>query len=516
MSSRLARLGWRRWRLIAVTGVLVLCAGVAYAYFSGTGTGTAAAATGTLTAPGSPNATPGAGTVALSWNSVTPPSGGGPVTYYVSRNGGDAGGTCATSGSPTTATSCSDSGLAPGTYSYTVTAVWQSWTATSTGTSATLTSGAASQIVLTPPITNLASGATQTFTATVEDAAGNTVTTGPDAAAAIKFAQTTGSGSVTGLSTVTAAFGVATDTITGQHAGPVTLQASATLSGPGPTNSNTQTLTVTAGTATQIVLTPPITNLASGATRTFTATVEDAAGNTVTTGPDAAAAIKFAQTTGSGSVTGLSTVTAAFGVATDTITGQHAGPVTLQASATLSGPGPTNSNTQTLTVTAGTATQIVLTPPITNLASGATRTFTATVEDAAGNTVTTGPDAAAAIKFAQTTGSGSVTGLSTVTAAFGVATDTITGQHAGPVTLQASATLSGPGPTNSNTQTLTVTAGTATQIVLTPRSPTSRRAPHKPSPRPSRTPPATPSPPAPTPPPRSNSRKPPAADRSPA
>ena len=156
-------------------------------------------------------------------------------------------------------------------------------------------------------------------------------------------------------------------------------------------------------------------NLASATTRTFTATIEDAAGNTVTSGPDAGDNISFAQTAGAGSVTGLSTVAANNGIATDTITGKLAGSVTLAANATVNGTA-TSSNTQAFTVTFGTATQIVLSGSTANLASATTRTFTATIEDAAGNTVTSGPDAGDNISFAQTAGAGSVTGLSTVAA----------------------------------------------------------------------------------------------------
>ena len=61
------------------------------------------------------SATPGAGTVALSWNPVTAPDGGS-VTYYVTRDGGAPAGTARWRASPTAATSCTDSGLPAGTY----------------------------------------------------------------------------------------------------------------------------------------------------------------------------------------------------------------------------------------------------------------------------------------------------------------------------------------------------------------------------------------------------------------
>ena len=205
-------------------------------------------------------------------------------------------------------------------------------------------------------------------------------------------------------------------------------------------------------------------NLASATTRTFTATIEDAAGNTITSGPDAGDNISFAQTAGAGSVTGLSTVAANNGIATDTITGKLAGSVTLAANATVNGTA-TSSNTQAFTVTFGTATQIVLSGSTANLASATTRTFTATIEDAAGNTITSGPDAGDNISFAQTAGAGSVTGLSTVAANNGIATDTITGKLAGSVTLAANATVNG-GAKLSNTLSFSVVAGAPASIAL--------------------------------------------------
>jgi hypothetical protein len=105
-------------------------AGVADAYWTATGTGGGSGPVGTLNAPTISSATPGAGTATLNWTAVTPP-GSGSVSYYVTRNGGSPAGNCPTQAAPTTVLTCSDSGLSPGTYSYTVTAVWRVWTATS-------------------------------------------------------------------------------------------------------------------------------------------------------------------------------------------------------------------------------------------------------------------------------------------------------------------------------------------------------------------------------------------------
>ena len=119
-------------------------------------------------------ATAGAGTVALTWTPVSAPA-GATVTYYVTRAGGTVGGNCPSSASTATAgTSCTDSGLTKGSYSYTVTAIWQSWTSTSAAAPVTVSSGPLTHFVVTAPATATA-GASFPVTLTAEDAAGNTV-----------------------------------------------------------------------------------------------------------------------------------------------------------------------------------------------------------------------------------------------------------------------------------------------------------------------------------------------------
>src|SRR4051794_22565039 len=100
---------------LAGFAVLVCTAAIAIAFFSGAGSDSAGATVGSLDAPSITSATPGSGSVALSWSTVTPPTGATAVKYYVERDGASAGGNCATQASPTTATSCTDSGLAAGT-----------------------------------------------------------------------------------------------------------------------------------------------------------------------------------------------------------------------------------------------------------------------------------------------------------------------------------------------------------------------------------------------------------------
>ena len=123
------------------------------------------------------------------------------------------------------------------------------------------------------------------------------------------------------------------------------------------------------------------------------------------------------------------------------------------------------------TVVHGAAAEIVLTGSTADLASGATRVLTATIQDAAGNTVT--PTTRPSSPSRKASGAGTVSGTGNATAAAGVATKTITGALAGPVTIEATAT----GLTTGTLGAFNVVHGAATQIAADRRPPpTSPRA----------------------------------------
>jgi hypothetical protein len=107
----------------------------AFAYWTTGGAGNASASVGTLSAPASATAanTPGSGTVSVSWSAVTAPDGGAVTGYYVQRYvGSTPSAACGTtSSSLTTSTSCADTSVPDGTFTYKVTAVFRSWTAQS-------------------------------------------------------------------------------------------------------------------------------------------------------------------------------------------------------------------------------------------------------------------------------------------------------------------------------------------------------------------------------------------------
>lgn len=260
----------QRTLLTLAIAALALALGVtkASASFSAGGSGSGTGAVGTLTAPGAPAATPGGGTVALSWSTVSPPPGSGTVNYYVQRDGGSPAGNCPTQASPSTATSCTDSGLSAGTYQYTVTAVWNSWSATSGSTAVTLTSGALHHFSLTPATTTPTAGAGDSLTITAKDSAGNTVTAySGDQTLTFSGASTIGANQPTVTSktgtavafgtaeTITFANGVAT--VAGSSNGVMTLYKaeSATVTVSDGTHTGSVSVTVSAAAAAAIAAT---------------------------------------------------------------------------------------------------------------------------------------------------------------------------------------------------------------------------------------------------------------------
>src|SRR6266853_1257964 len=233
--------------------------------------------------------------------------------------------------------------------------------------------------------------------------------------------------------------------VAGTYTGNIKASASGSGATPNSGAGTDMTITVPAGPATKLALSGSTTNLTAGSTRVLTATIQDANGNTVFSGPDSTLSVTFAKTSGTGTVTGLGSSTAVAGVATLTVTGGQPGSVTITASATGSGGALVagTGNPITFNVVTGAASKLALSGSTANLTAGTTRVLTATIQDTAGNTITTGPDSSLSVTFAKTSGAGSVSGLTSVNATGGVATLTVTGTTAGSVTITASGTGSG-------------------------------------------------------------------------
>src|SRR5438876_106758 len=198
------------------------------------------------------------------------------------------------------------------------------------------------------------------------------------------------------------------------------------------------------------------TRLASGSGRLVTATIEDAAGNTVNDGADATLAVSFAKDSGTGTVSNLGSNAAVAGVATKTVTGVLAGPITLKADATATGGAITTANADKLSLDRKSGVEGKTGQPgaTSDLTCGTARLGTATIEDAAANTMNGCAEASRAVSCAKDSGTGTVSNLGSNAAVAGVATKTVTGVLAGPITLKADATATGGAITTANADKL--------------------------------------------------------------
>jgi len=125
-----------RHLLLVAPILLAISVTVAVAFWTATGSSSASASVGTLNAPtnAGASATAGSGTVHVTWTASAPSGGLSPQGYYVLRraSGGATAAACGSSASSTlTGTTCSDTNVADGAYTYTVVAKYASWTATS-------------------------------------------------------------------------------------------------------------------------------------------------------------------------------------------------------------------------------------------------------------------------------------------------------------------------------------------------------------------------------------------------
>ena len=214
----------------------------------------------------------------------------------MTRDGAAASSGCPSSASPGTQTSCTDTGVSLATHKYTVTAVWHSWTATSTSASAQVTTGPATHLLLAPATTTPTAGAADNLTITAQDANNNTVTTYAGAKS-LKFAGAAASGtfnpSVTDSAGTATSFGTP-ETInftsgvasaSGASNGVMTLYkaetAKITVSDGTLNNGAGLSVTVAPAAASKFTLPTPSTQTA-GAAFSETLTAKDLYGNTAT------------------------------------------------------------------------------------------------------------------------------------------------------------------------------------------------------------------------------------------
>jgi hypothetical protein len=205
MSPQLIELTAGRWRasiLLVVATLLALVGVVAaspvLATWTAPGDGTGSATVGALDPPTGVSLTSSLSTVQVTWGAATPPA-GSLTGYYVTRYLGSTplpacGTDPNTPATFVTGTSCNDTSVADGTYTYTVTAVFRSWTSTSAPSNVVTVVGDSSQpsqaVSMSPGATNaVLSGATIFFRSAVAGsfAMTSTVTDGQSGPASATF-----------------------------------------------------------------------------------------------------------------------------------------------------------------------------------------------------------------------------------------------------------------------------------------------------------------------------------------
>lgn len=310
---------------------------------------------------------------------------------------------------------------------------------------------------------------------TLRDATGAVATT---STAQVTLAIVSGTGTsgavITGTATATPVNGIATfNNISIRTAGTgYQLQATAT----GFANATSSAFDVTPAAASAIVWTTQPTSLTSGQAATFTARIVDAFNNTVTSATNSVTVALGAGTGTAGAVLGgTKTVTAVAGIATfSTLTVNKAGTgYQLVASAS----GLTSATTTAFSVVAGAAAKLAFSvqPVNANVGSAISPAVQLTVQDAAGNTVTTST-ASVTVAIASGTGaSGAILGGTTTRAAVsGVATfDNLTIDRAG-TAFALAATASG--LTAAQSSTFDVVASPTLSFTTQPTSTTAGAA----------------------------------------
>src|SRR5439155_1634186 len=298
-------------------------------------------------------------------------------------------------------------------------------TATSTGvTSATsstfnITPGTANKLAFSQQPSNTTAGQpiTPAVTVQVQDANSNLVTTST-ASITVAIGTNPGGGTLSGTKTVSAVAGVAT--FSGVSIDKAGTGYTLTASSSGLTGATSAAFNITAGSATKFVVTGSGTQTA-GTGNTLTITAEDAFGNTdIGFGPNVNLTFSGANpgldpTSNVPTATNKNNQPVVFGTGTPvTFTnGVTTTSMVLYKAETANivvsdGPAITTPGTLTVVVSAAAANKLAVSGSTANLSSGITRALTATIEDAFGNTITSDTRS---VTFAQSSGSGSVTGL---------------------------------------------------------------------------------------------------------
>ena len=402
-----------------LAGVLIFAtAGSALGYYSSSGSGTGSKVVGSLTVPTISSATAAAGgTVTVTWAKTTSPT---PVSYYLTRNGGEPGGNCPTLAEPENDVgTCVDSGLEPGTYIYKAFAKYKTWSATSAAFETKVTIGPADHFVLAVASATPNAGAADNLTITAKDKAGSTVTTykeshnltfeGAQAIGTNKPTVANASGTAVAFGTATAITftnGVATVQSTTKNGVLKLYKAeAATLSvSDGTIESEVDpTVTVAPLAMSKLILGAATTTPVAGAEDALTTTAQDTYGNTATgytgshslvySGPVAGPSGTVPTVTNSsGAEVAIGTATpTTFTAGIATVSGEANGQLTLYKAAAASvkvTEGSISSATVTITASPATAASLKLTAASSSATAGTNDNLTTTALDAYGNTAT--------------------------------------------------------------------------------------------------------------------------------
>jgi len=275
---------------------------------------------------------------------------------------------------------------------------------------AVVSAGTSAAVTISPATATVTVGGTFGFSAQAWDAFGNAI---PEA---FSWSASAAIGSISGAGVLTAATQVASGTVTASVVGNPALQASASVS-------------LVAGPAASVVISPNTATVQVGGSLQFLAEARDAFGNAV------AHAFTWSATAAIGGVSSAGLLSAANIVASGVVTAALAGNPGIFATASVSLlPGP--------------AATVTVAPPTATLTPDGTQTFTATVEDAFGNVISTTPT------WSTTGGIGTVDGAGAFTA----------GRTAGAGSVAATA------GSVQGTAAVTVNPGAPARVVVTPPS----------------------------------------------
>lgn len=406
--------------LLSIAAVAI--GGNALAFFTANGSGTASAAVTKLNATTISAATAAAGgTVTLTWSAVTAP-GAGSVSYYVTRDGGDAAGTCPPKAAPTTVVTCKDSGVAIAEHSYTVTAVWETWSAVSAVKKATVTIGETVKFTISGSTSTPAAGSAVNLTITAKDV-NNATVTGYTGSHSLVFAGADPSPAgnaptvVSNVSSSSAvAFGTATPltftsgvaTVASSKNGVLKIfdvgAASVTATEGSITTPAPLSLTMSHGTTSKFILAADTATPAAGAPVDLTITAQDAYGNPATSYTGSKSLVFSGASASPGgnapTVTDSSGAAIAFGTATPVAFSEgvasaaendggetvlyKSGATTLKATEGS----VTTPTGVVVTVAPGAASKLVLTSSTATPVAGTGFNVTTTAQDVYGNTAT--------------------------------------------------------------------------------------------------------------------------------